>query len=190
MINCKFSAADRTPIKRHDSGFIFSSDTRRAEKPELISTGNLNFLFKIAEVKKCTALALFSDASTNVCVRPITPEPCAGTVIKYFPEKDKLIDEANGYALLKSEQGYSVPFCYGIYDCEEYVGKFLLAERIKGYSLDAIDETTAVDAFEAAVHSLARIHTTGFSHGDISTCNIMYSPELRTAIFVDLESVR
>lgn len=189
MINCKFSAADRTPTKLDDSGFLSSSNTRRGEKSDLISTGNLLVLFKVAEVKKCTALAAFSEPSIDVSACPSTPEACSGTAVKYFPEKDKLVDEVNGYALLKSEQGHSLPFCYGVYDCKEYVGKFLLLERIKGYSLDTIDKAHARDAFKAAVSSLARIHAAGFSHGDISACNIVFSPEQRTAVFVDLESV-
>ena len=95
------------------------------------------------------------------------------------------------YASLKCEQGHSIPICYGLFDCEEHPGKFLLAERIKGYPVGEINETIAriKDMFEAAVRSLAQIHAAGFSHGDISASNIIYSTELQVAVFVDLESV-
>lgn len=69
------------------------------------------------------------------------------------------MDETKGYASLKCEQGHSIPICYGLFDCEEHPGKFLLAERIKGYPVGEINETIAriKDVFEAAVRSLARI---------------------------------
>jgi serine/threonine protein kinase len=87
--------------------------------------------------------------------------------------------EATAYSLLKELQGYTIPFCYGVFSGER-CGVALLLEEIKGKPL--VDRLC--EAFDISMQS---IHDAGVAHCDISGDNILL-PENGDAIFVDFEN--
>jgi len=104
--------------------------------------------------------------------------------------------EATAYSLLKKLQGYTIPFCYGVF-LGERGGVALLLEKIKGKPLvdrlcEAFDaEPVGMDVVKSVFVqcriNMQSIHDAGVAHRDISGDNILL-PENGDAIFVDFEN--